>query len=46
VEAADLRYGFKNLAGQVGPGWKLEYRTPGPMREIVVPFELKDIPLP
>ena len=46
VEAADLRYGFKNRAGQVGPGWKLEYRTPGPMREIVVPFELKDIKLP
>ena len=46
VEAADLRYGFKNRAMQVGPGWKLEYRTPGPMREIVVPFELKDIPLP
>jgi hypothetical protein len=46
VEAADLRYGFKNRANQVGPGWKLEYRTPGPMREIVVPFELKDIRLP
>jgi hypothetical protein len=40
------RYVFKNRAKQVGPGWKLEYRTPGPMREIVVPFELKDIRLP
>lgn len=46
VEAADLRYGFKNMAKQVGAGWKLEYRTPGPLREIVVPFELKNIPLP
>ena len=46
VEAVDLRYGFKNMAKQVGPGWKLEYRTPGPLREIVVPFELKNIPLP
>jgi hypothetical protein len=46
VEAADLRYGFKGRANQVGPGWKLDYRTPGPMREIVVPFELKDIRLP
>jgi hypothetical protein len=46
VEAADLRYGFKGQAKQVGPGWKIDYRTPGPMREIVVPFELKDIQLP
>jgi hypothetical protein len=41
-----IRYVFKNRAGQVGTGWKLDYRTPGPMREVVVPFELKDIPLP
>jgi hypothetical protein len=40
------RYVFKNRGKQVGAGWKLEYRTPGPMREIVVPFELKDIRLP
>jgi hypothetical protein len=40
------RYIFKNRAKQIGLGWKLEYRTPGPMREIVVPFELKDIKLP
>ena len=46
VEPADLRYGFKGRAGQVGPGWKLEYRTPGPLREIVVPFKLKDVRLP
>lgn len=46
VEPADLRYGFKGRAKQVGTGWKLDYRTPGPMREIVVPFELKDIRLP
>jgi hypothetical protein len=46
VEPADLRYGFKGRAKQVGPGWKLEYRTPGPLREIIVPFELKDIRLP
>jgi hypothetical protein len=46
VEAADFRYGFKGRANQVGAGWKLDYRTPGPMREIVVRFELKDIRLP
>ncbi|HJZ93821.1 MAG TPA: hypothetical protein VKE40_23310 [Gemmataceae bacterium] len=46
VSHADFRYGFKNRAKDVGPGWKLDYRTPGPMREIVVPFELKDIKLP
>lgn len=46
LEPADQRFGFKGLAKQVGPGWKLEYRTPGPLREIVVPFELKSIPLP
>jgi hypothetical protein len=46
VEAADLRYGFKGRAKEVGPGWKLDYRTPGPMREIEVKFELKDIKLP
>jgi hypothetical protein len=46
VEAADLRYGFKGRAKQVGPGWKLDYRTPGPMREIELKFELKDIKLP
>ena len=41
-----VRYVFKNRAKQVGAGWKFDYRTPGPMREVVVPFELKDIPLP
>jgi hypothetical protein len=46
VEAADLRYGFKGRANQVGAGWKLDYRTPGPMREIEVKFELKNIKLP
>ena len=40
------RYVFKNAAKRVGAGWKLEYRTPGPLREIVVPFDLKDIRLP
>jgi hypothetical protein len=40
------RFVFKNAAKKVGPGWKLEYRTPGPLREIVVPFELKGIALP
>jgi hypothetical protein len=46
VEAADLRYGFKGRANKVGAGWKVDYRTPGPMREIEVKFELKDIKLP
>ena len=46
VESADMRYGFKNRAKQIGKDWKLDYRTPGPMREIVVPFEIKDVRLP
>ena len=41
-----IRYVFKNRAKQVGDGWKFDYRTPGPMREVDVKFELKDIPLP
>jgi ABC-type amino acid transport substrate-binding protein len=41
-----IRYIFKKRATQVGAGWKFDYRTPGPMREVVVPFELKEIPLP
>jgi len=41
-----IRYIFKNRAKEVGNAWKFDYRTPGPMREVVVPFELKDIPLP
>ena len=41
-----IRYLFKNRTKQIGPGWKLEYRTPGPMREIIVPFALKEIRLP
>jgi hypothetical protein len=45
-EDASTRYIFKNRAKQVAAGWKLEYRTPGPMREIAVPFDLKEIKLP
>ncbi|WP_020470280.1 hypothetical protein [Zavarzinella formosa] len=41
-----IRYLFKNRAGKVGADWKLEYQTPGPMRELRVPFELKGIELP
>ncbi len=43
-----IRYKAKGQAKAIGnaAGWKLDYRTPGPMREIVVPFELKAIALP
>ena len=41
-----IRYAVKGGAKKLGKGWKLEYRTPGPMREIVVPFELKNLALP
>lgn len=41
-----VRYAFKNLGKRVGPGWAFQYRTPGPMREVTVPFELKGVPLP
>ena len=41
------RFVFKNRAKQVGPGWKLEYRTPGPMREkLLCRLNSKDIRLP
>jgi hypothetical protein len=26
--------------------WKVVYRTPGPMAEVPVTFEFKDVPLP
>ena len=38
VEVPKLANGLK--------GWKLEYRTPAPLREYPVRFRLKDIPLP
>ncbi len=41
-----ITYTFKNRAGKLGAGWTLEYQTPGPMREVRVPFELKGIALP
>jgi hypothetical protein len=41
-----IRYVAKGYGKQVGAGWALDYRTPGPMREVTVPFVLKGIPLP
>jgi hypothetical protein len=46
-----IRYRFKEdmVRGPVLAnlkGWKLEYETPGPMREVPVKFELKEIALP
>ena len=32
--------------GLGGKGWGLEYRTPGPLREVEVPFTLKGVDLP
>lgn len=48
VEYGDrsIRYLFKNRAGKVGGDWKIDYQTPGPMRELRIPFELKGIELP
>ena len=48
VEFGDrtIRYLFKNRVGKVGADWKLDYVTPGPMRELRVPFALKGIELP
>jgi hypothetical protein len=45
-ELADQRFAFKGVGARVGAGWKLEYRTPGVLREVNVSFELKNIPLP
>lgn len=44
-------YRFKEdkAAGLVNPtakGWRAVYETPGPLREVTVPFELKDVPIP
>ena len=41
-----IRYVAKGQGKRVGAGWGLDYRAPGPMREVTVPFVLKDIPLP
>lgn len=41
-----IRYVAKGQGKKVGAGWTLDYRTPGPPREVTVPFVLKDIPLP
>jgi hypothetical protein len=36
----------KGIGNPTAPGWSLVYETPAPLREVRVPFELKDIPLP
>jgi hypothetical protein len=36
----------KGLTSPATKGWSLEYKTPAPLVEFRVPFELKDIPLP
>jgi hypothetical protein len=36
----------KGLGDPTKPGWSIVYETPGPLVEMKVPFELKDIPLP
>lgn len=48
---AVLTYNFvdergKKLVRGKPEDWKLVYRTPGPMAEVPVPFEFKDVPLP
>lgn len=48
VEYGDrtIRYTFKDLAGKLPAEFTLQYQTPGVMREVRVPFELKTITLP
>ncbi len=41
-----ITYTFKNRAAKLAAGWTLEYQTPGPMREVRVPFALTGITLP
>ncbi|HVK10705.1 MAG TPA: hypothetical protein VM597_18200, partial [Gemmataceae bacterium] len=41
-----IRYVAKGQGRRVALNWGLDYRTPGPMREVTVPFVLKNIPLP
>lgn len=43
------RFAESKAAGLVNPtakGWRAVYETPGPLREVTVPFELKDVPVP
>ncbi|MCI0379497.1 MAG: hypothetical protein L0215_17960 [Gemmataceae bacterium] len=42
---AKMGYHFSPAPGDL-EGWKLVYRTPGPMVEMDVPFQLKDLRLP
>lgn len=41
-----IRYRFRDQGASVTEQWKLNYRTPGPMYEAPVSFELKNVPLP
>jgi hypothetical protein len=43
---ANLTYRFKVAGDPTGEGWSLLCHTPGPLREVTVPFELKNIPIP
>ncbi len=49
INGSSIRYRFKETKDFKPAnlnGWKLEYETPGVMREVPVKFELKGIPLP
>ena len=39
-------YRFKVAGNPAGKGWSLVCETPGPLTEVTVPFELKNIPIP
>ena len=43
---ATLTYRFKVGGDPTGKGWTLVCHTPGPLTEVTVPFELKNIPIP
>ncbi|HEY8503461.1 MAG TPA: hypothetical protein VIL46_02690 [Gemmataceae bacterium] len=50
-EVARVRYLFeedpdRGLTPGDRKGWSLEYETPSPLKEVTVPFTLRDIPLP
>lgn len=46
IDDGTIRHVFKGRGKLIQRTWKIDYRTPGPMREVTIPFELKNIPLP
>lgn len=46
IDRASLRYYFRDNLPATPADWSLEYRTPGRIVDVTVPFSFKNIPLP